>query len=119
MQEETLYEEVETESEFTYLGGRVSAGCEIAVTAKRRCGWVRFGVCGDLLYGRRFRLRLKGAVYGSHVWPAMLYGSEASCLKEGEMGILRRTERSMEKAMRGVQLKDRKRSADLMVMLSL
>ena len=43
--------------------------------------------CGELLYGRRFPLRLKGAVYESYVRPAMLYGSEAWCLIEGEMGI--------------------------------
>ena len=35
------------------------------------------------------------------------------------MGILRRTERSVMRAMCGVQLKDRKRSTDLMFMLSL
>ena len=36
-----------------------------------------------------------------------------------EMGILQRTERSMVRAMCGVQLKDRKRSTNLMFMLSL
>ena len=35
------------------------------------------------------------------------------------MEILRRTERSMVRAMRGVQLKDRKRSIDLKFMLGL
>ena len=45
-------------------------------------------VCGGLLYGRRFPLRLKGAVYKSYVGLAMLYGGEAWCLREGEMGIL-------------------------------
>ena len=60
-----------------------------------------------------------GAVYKSYVRPAILYGSEAWCLKESEMGILRRTERSMVRAMCGVQLKDRKRSKDLMLMLGL
>ena len=49
----------------------------------------------------------------------MLYGSEAWCLKESDMGILQRTERSMVRAMCGVQLKDRKRSTDLMFMLGL
>ena len=49
----------------------------------------------------------------------MLYGSEAWCLKENEMGILQRTEISMVIAMCGVQLKDRKRSTDLMFMLGL
>ena len=30
---------------------------------------------------------LKGTVYGSYVRPAMLYGSEAWCLKENDIGI--------------------------------
>ena len=58
------------------------------MTARNRCGWVKFRMC-------RFPLRLKGVVYNSFVIPAILYGSEACYLKESEMGILRRTERSM------------------------
>ena len=41
------------------------------------------------------------------------------CLKENEMGVLRRTERSIVRAMCGVQLKDRKRSTELTYMLDL
>ena len=43
-QEEQLCEGVETVREFTYLGDRVSdgRGCEAAVTARTRCGWVKF-----------------------------------------------------------------------------
>ena len=63
----------------------------------------------------RLPLRLKGVVYESYVGPAILYGSEAWCLKESEIGILQRTER----AICGVQLKDRKRSTDLMILLGL
>ena len=112
---------METVRELTYLGDRVSVGggCEAAVIARTICGWVTFMECGDLLYGLRFPLRLKRTVYGSYVRPAILYGSEAWCLKESEMGILRRTERSMVRAMCGVQLKDRKRSMDLMFILGL
>ena len=64
--------------EFTCLRDRVSAGggCETAVTARTRCGWVKFMECSELLYGRRFPLRLKGAVYSSYVGPAILHGSE-------------------------------------------
>ena len=51
--------------------------------------------------------------------PVILYGSETWCLKEREMGILQRMERSMMRAMCGVWLKDRKRSTDLMFMLGL
>ena len=41
-QEEKLCDEVETVSVFTYVGDMVSAGggCEAAVIARTRCGWV-------------------------------------------------------------------------------
>ena len=50
---------------------------------------------------------LKGAVYNNCVRPAMQHGSEELCLKESEVEISRRTQRSMVRAMCGVQLKDR------------
>ena len=46
----------------------------------------------------------------------MLYGSEAWCLREKEMTILRRTERAMIQAMCGVKLLDRRNSDELMDM---
>ena len=63
--EKNLYDEVETVRWFVYLGERVSAGggCETAVTARTRCGWVKSKECGELLYGERFPLAMKGAVY--------------------------------------------------------
>ena len=88
-QEEKLCNEMETVQEFTYLGDRVSAvgGCEAAVIARTRHGWVTVRECSELLYGR-FPLKLKDAVHKSNVRPAVLYGSEAWCLKESEMRIL-------------------------------
>ena len=78
-QEVKLCGEVETVREFTYLGDMVNAGggCETAVIARTRYGWVKLRECGDLLYYRRFPLMLKGAVCESYVRPAKLYGSEA------------------------------------------
>ena len=80
---------METVREFTYLGDRVSAGggCEAAVTARTRCWWVKPRECSELLHGRRYPLKLKGTVYNSYVRPSILYGSEAWCLKESEMGM--------------------------------
>ena len=83
-------------------------GCEAAVIARTRCGWVMFRECDELLCVRMFPLKLKGIVYMSFVRPAILYGCEAWRLKESEMGILRRTDRSMVRAMCGVQLRDRR-----------
>ena len=67
---------METVREFTYLGGGVSAGggCEAAVTARTRCGWVKLRERSKLLNGRFF-LKAKGAVYRRYVSSAILYGS--------------------------------------------
>ena len=62
--------------------------------------------CIELLDGRIIPPKLKGSVNRGNVRPAILYGSEAWCLKKSKMGILQRTERSMVRAMCGVQLKD-------------
>ena len=63
---------------------------------------------GELLHSSRCTLKLKGAIYKSYVRPAIQCGSEAWYLKESEMGILQKTERSIVRAMCGVQLKDGK-----------
>ena len=49
---------------------------ETAVTIRTRCGWVKFE-CGELLYGKRFILMLKGAVYKNYLRLAILYESES------------------------------------------
>ena len=53
---EVLCDEVETVKGFCYLGDRLnsSGGCETAVTARVRIGWMKFRECGKLLLGRRF-----------------------------------------------------------------
>ena len=38
-------------------------GCEVVVTARTRCGWVKSIEYGELQDGRRFCLKLKGAVH--------------------------------------------------------
>ena len=49
-------------------------GCVAAVIARARCWCIKFRECDELLYGRKFPLELKGAVYKSYVIPAFLYG---------------------------------------------
>ena len=117
---EELCQELGTVRGFCYLGGRVNAGggCEAAVTARARIGWVKFRECRELLNSKRFSLKLKGMVYQSCVRSAILYGSE-TCLRENEMAILRRTERAMVRAMCGAKLMEKKRTEDLMEMLRL
>ena len=89
------------------------------MTASSRCWWVKLGECGELQYGRRFPLKLKGAVYKSYARSAILYRSETWCLNESEIGILGRTGRSMMRAMCEWHLKDRKGNKHLMLILGL
>ena len=53
---EKMCDGVETVSKFTYLGDRLNAtgGCETAVTARSRIGWMKFRQCSKILKGRWF-----------------------------------------------------------------
>ena len=81
-----LCNDVETVNGFCYLEDRLNAngGCEAAVAARVRIGWVRFRKCGKLLLENSFLLKMKGKVYRFCVRSAIMYGSKAWCLKENE-----------------------------------
>ena len=91
---EVLCNQVETVKGFCYLGDGLNAGggCETAVTARVRMGWMKFRECVELLLGKRFRptLKMKGMVYRSCVRSAMLFGSETWCLTENEIIIFKK-----------------------------
>ena len=80
-------------NEFCYLGDRPNfcGGCEVAVTARVRIGWVRFRECEELLLGNRFPLRMKGKVYHCCIRSAISVWKPGSVSKENEKAILRRT----------------------------
>ena len=69
---------------FCYLRDRTNSSddCKAAVTARARIGWVRFRECGELLLENRFPLKIKVKVYRCCIRSAVLYGSEAWCLKK-------------------------------------
>ena len=62
---------------------------------------------------------MKGKVDKSCVRSATLYGSEAWCLREKEMAILRGTEGAKVRAVCGVKLLDRRNSEGLKDMLGI
>ena len=72
---------------FCYLGDilNASGGSEAGVTARTQIGWIKFRECGELLYGRKFLLKMKRKIYQSCIRSAILYGSEMWCLRENEM----------------------------------
>ena len=64
-------------------------------------------------------MKMKGKVYCCWIRSAILYGSEAWCLKENQEAILRRTKRAMVRAMCGQKVVDRKTTEEQMDMLGL
>ena len=80
---------------FKFLGDKVGAGrgYDAVVTARTRYRGARFMGCGNILYVKRHPHKLKRAVYMSYVRLAILHGNEGWCLKESEMGILRKTKK--------------------------
>ena len=66
-----IAEQIVTPALVTYF-----EGCEAAVTARVRIGWVRFRKCGELLLGNRFPLKMKGKVYCCCVRYCMEYCME-------------------------------------------
>ena len=61
-QKEKLHDEVETVTEFSYLGDRINSGggCEAAITSRTRIGWAKIRECQDLLCLKKFPLKIRG-----------------------------------------------------------
>ena len=58
------------------------------MTVRTICGRITDRECGELLYDRKFPLRLIEAVDKSYARPGILHESDAWCQKEEEMKIL-------------------------------
>ena len=118
-EELSFFDQVDFVKSFCYLGDRLDASgeSEAPVKARTRIGWMKFGECRKLFYGRKFSLKMKERVYQSCERSAMLYGSETWCLRENEMAISR-NKKDMMRAMCGVKIIE-KRSHKLMSLLGL
>ena len=96
-----------------------SGECEGAVTARTKMGWMKFRESGEILFGKRFSLQMKGKIHKSYVRSAILYQSKTWCLRENEVAMLRRAQRSMVRVMCSVKLVDKKNTEDLIDILGL
>ena len=63
-EEISFFDQVDFVKSFCYLGDRLNAngGSEAAVTARTRIGWIKFREYGELLYGRKISLKMKGFI---------------------------------------------------------
>ena len=89
------------------------------MTARTRCGWVKFRKYGKLLFGMCFPLMLEEIVYMSYVRPETLCWSKVWYMGEIKMGILRSAQRSMVGTLCVLQLRDITRAMDFMLLSGL
>ena len=120
-EEISFFDQVDFVKSFCYLRDRLNASCgsEEVITARTRIGWIKFREYRELLYGRKFLLKMKRRIYRSCVKSAMLYGNKTWCLRENEMAILRNTAKAMMRAMCGVNMIEKRRRQELMSLLGL
>ena len=81
--EEIFFDQVDCMKSFCYLKVRLKASgrSEAAVAVRTRIGRIKFRECGELLYGRKFSLKMKGRICQSCITSAMLYGSKTWCTR--------------------------------------
>ena len=65
VQLEVMCDEVETVKGFCYLDDRLntSGQCEATVTTRTRLEWKKFREYREILFGKRFSLRMKGKLH--------------------------------------------------------
>ena len=60
-EEISSFDHIDFVKSYCVLGDRLNAsgGSEAAVIARTRIGWIKLRKCGELLYGRKFSLKMK------------------------------------------------------------
>ena len=99
--------------EYIYLGQNVSLKRDGQATELKRrigLGWAAYGKL-KYIFKSDLPQYLKTRVFNECVLPVLTYGSETWSLTETAMSKLKRTQRSMERSMIGVTLRDRKRNS--------
>ena len=77
-------EVLEQVTEFKYLGPMVQedGGMKNEISSRIQSGWRNWRKCSGVLCDRKIPVKLKGKVYKTVFWPAMLYAAETWATKE-------------------------------------
>ena len=102
---------LEQVEKYNYLGQLIHVGASHEKEVKRRIalGWAAFNKYGDFMKSK-LPLCLKRKVYNQCILPVITYGSETWCLTQRLERKLRTAQRSMERIMLGITLRDKKRA---------
>ncbi|MEE4247402.1 MAG: reverse transcriptase domain-containing protein [Kangiellaceae bacterium] len=102
-------EQLEQVDQYKYLGRLLTPGNEMAKEINQRItsGWRRFGQYSTFLKDQKMPICLKKKIMDSVILPAMTYGAETWSLTKHQREKLAVAQRSMERSMLNITLKDR------------
>lgn len=104
---------LENVTEYVYLGHTLKLGKENQTAELRRritLSWAAFRKLSYILKSKTVPINLKRKVYEACVLPVTTYGLETVTMTKKSAEQLRVTQRSMERAMLGISLRDRIRN---------
>ena len=110
------YDDVSHCSEYVYLGHLTKLGKENQIgeiTRRIRLGWAAFGNLSYVLRNTEIPINLKKKVFNACILPVMAYGLETMAITSKKAGKLRVAQRTMERAILGISLRDRVRIEEI------
>ena len=101
--------------QFNYLGVTFSeeGGSETAVRARLKAAWQKWRELGPVIADKKIPTKLKSKLYTTVVRPVILYGAECWTTGVKEENILEMTEMRMLRRIKGVTVKDKMMSEDI------
>ena len=101
-------DKLEVVASFCYLGDMLSAagGCELSTTTREENAWKKFKNLLPVLSSRHLSFKIRGRVYSSCVWSAMLRASETWPLTKSNLQCLERNDRAMIRQICNVRPQD-------------
>ena len=108
-------EQLEEVEEYKYLGRLLTPGNEIAKEIEQRItsGWRRFGQYSTFMKDLKMPICLKRKIMDMVILPAMTYGAETWAITKRQSEKLAVAQRSMERAMLNITLKDKIRKEEI------
>ena len=100
---------------FKYLGVTLEekGGSEAAVRARVSAAWAKWRDLSGVINDKKMPRKLKIKLYKTIIRPIFLYSAEVWVTRKKEERILESTEMKISRRIKGVTLKDRKRSEDI------
>lgn len=108
-------QKLEYVEEYVYLGQIISPNDQMSKEIEKRIatGWKTYWALKEITKSKEISIKIKKKTFDTCILPAITYGCETWALTKLHREKLARCQRSMERSMLGLKLKDKVRNADI------